>query len=89
MKDMKSSIREPANLSVRIVFRSKGILTFWSENASLFRASWHLGHSIISGVGNRQSIAGRTDCMILLAGHIYSQFESIAVKIHNITSQIY
>ena len=27
-------------------------------------------------VGNRQSIAGRIDCMILSAGHIHPQFES-------------
>ena len=43
----------------------------------------------IAGVGNRQSIAGRIDCMILSAGHIHSQFENFVLKIHNITSQIY
>ena len=40
-------------------------------------------------MGNRQSIAGRIDCMILSAGHIHSQFESFVLKIHNITSRIY
>ena len=40
-------------------------------------------------VGNQQSIAGRIDCMIFLAGHIHSQFENFVLKIDNITSQIY
>ena len=31
-------------------------------------------------MGNRQSIAGRIDCMILSAGHIHFQFESFVSK---------
>ena len=42
-----------------------------------------------AGVGNRQSIAGRIDCMILSSGHIQSEFENFVLKIHNIMSQIY
>ena len=42
-----------------------------------------------AGVGKRQSIAGRIDCMVLSAGHIHSQFDSFVLKMHNITSQIY
>ena len=38
------------------------------------------------GVGNRQSIAGRIDCVILSAGHIHSQFESFVLKIHYVAN---
>ena len=41
----------------------------------------HLIIRCITGVGNRQSIAGRINCMILSAGHIHSQFENFVLKI--------
>ena len=60
-----------------------------SALCSICNGNAHFGGLCRAGVGNRQSIADRIDCMILSAGHIHSQFENFVLKMRNITTQIY